>query len=86
MNDITLIATLIIMYFTGYFWGKSRSVKEKPENEQGQNQDQDQYNYAYIKGYLDASQKMMQIMENESVKTIDEVKKYYDDFPKMGIN
>tara|TARA_Y100001937_G_scaffold64419_1_gene88127 strand:- start:316 stop:570 length:255 start_codon:yes stop_codon:yes gene_type:complete len=84
MNDITLIATLIVIYFIGYLWGKNRSVKVKPKNQQ--DQDKDQYNYAYIRGYLDASQKMMQIMENESVKTIDEVKKYYDDFPKMGIN
>ena len=82
MEDLTFIITLVTIFFVGYFWGRSKTTT----NNQKDMSHQEKYNEAYIKGYLDSSKRMMQIIDDESEKQIKKGKQYYDDFPQMGIN
>lgn len=82
MEDITSIITIITIFFIGYFWGKSKKKLPKREDINYQ----EKYNEGYIKGYLDSSKRMMEIIDDESEKQIKKGRRYYDDFPSMGIN
>lgn len=82
MEDLTFMITLITIFFIGYFWGRSKTVKTESKDAIYQ----ERFNQGYIKGYVDASNKMMQIIDDESDKQIKKEKPYYKNFPEMGIN